>query len=447
MVSWRGLKCLALSSLITLSALSLAAPLARRGTLGIPLRQVPKETRDKHKLGPQEALLVSTDGNGLVANDLILAVKGKRFKSFADFNDSLRSEATKPRTTLTVLRDGKEQEVEVAIQPKPKDDTDKYETIYDQVTSKGNNIRTFVTKPKTPGKRPVLFYFQGIGTGSVDYPLSTQNYLARILNAFSEDFVTVRVEKPGVGDSEGGPAKMVGYEEELDIYRQALKSLAKYDFVDKDNIFIFGHSMGGCHAPLICQEQPVRGVISYGTVSNSWLEWEIRSPRIQGPLGGQSRAEVDQVVRQQTGFYHFLFTEKKSVDWIKQNKPELKKFAEESSPDSIMLGDRTIKYMQELNDHNFCEAWTKMGETRVLALFGENDWISLVEDQTQVADAVNAAHPGYAEYKVVPASDHGFSKSTSMKDSFDRFGKPGAEFNPVIITMMKEWIAKTRKTN
>ncbi len=424
-----------------MAMIGLASPLARKGTFGVPFRAAPEEVRTPLKLGAQEALQVVSDSGSLKANDLVVAVNGRRFKAFADFNDMVRSLASGTSAQLTVLRNGKEQEVTVPFRAKPLDETDKYVTLYDEVTSSGHQIRTFITRPKSPGKHPVFFWIQGIGTGSVDFPLSTKNYIAPFVKAFADDdYVTVRVEKPGVGDSEGGPAKLVGYDEELDIYRQTLKALDKYDFVDRSNVFIFGHSMGGCHAPLVASEIPVRGIISYGTVSNSWLEWTIRSPRIQSPLGGKTLAEVDTEVRLTTQLYNYLYNEKKSVDWIKTNHPELKELAEATSPDGIMLGDRSLEYMRGVNDKNFCEAWAKLGETKVLALFGANDWISLREDQSQVADAVNAAHPGNAEFQVLPDMDHLFSKCTSMKDSFARFGKPGTEFNDEVVRVVKAWV-------
>lgn len=435
------MRLLALLSFTVAATLGFASPLPRRGTLGVPFRQVPEQTRTELKLGPQEAVQVSSDANGLKTDDVLIAVEGKKFKSFGEFNDLVRTAAASPTIELLIFRGGKQEKVSVAVKAKPADNTDRYETLYDEVVSKGNRIRTLVTKPKSSGKHPVFFWIQGISTGSVDFPLATKNYMAPFIKAFAdEDYVTVRVEKPGVGDSEGGPAKLVDYEQELDIYRQALKTLNKYDFVDRDNVYIFGHSMGGCHAPLVGSEIPVKGIISYGTVSNSWLEWEIRSPRIQSPLGGKSRAEVDKEVRQITQFYNFLFTEKRTIDWIKTNRPELKALAEESSPDGIMLGDRSIEYMQGVNDKNFCEAWARLGKTKVLALFGEYDWISLREDQTQVADAVNTANQGNGTFVVVPQADHLFYQCTSMKDSFDRFGKPGAEFNPKVIQVVKDWI-------
>jgi len=427
--------------LLGLTAFSFGSSLPRRGVLGIPFQPVPEDLRTKLKLGPQEAVQAASDANGLKAGDLVVGVSGKRFKTFAEWNDLVRAAAGGEKVRLIVRRDGKDEEVEVLFKPKPVDSTDSYETVYDDVVSGGHRIRTLITHPRSEGRHPVLFWIQGINTSSVDFPLSTNNYIANALRPFAEDgYVTVRIEKPGVGDSEGGPAALVGFDEELDIYRQALKSLSRYAFVDSSRVFIFGHSMGGCHAPLLASEIPVKGIITYGTVSNSWLEWEIRSPRIQGPLAGQSRAEVDQQVRQVTAFFHYLYNEKRSVAWIQKNRPELRALAKEISPDGVMLNPRSIKYMQEVNDKNFCSYWSRVGDAHVLALFGENDWISLREDQTQVCDAVNAARAGFGTFTVVPGSDHLFSKCTSMKDSYDRFGKPGTEFNPALVGIIKSWI-------
>ena len=432
-----------LFALIFLSAMSVGQQLPRKGTLGIPFRAAPEDARSALKLGAQEAVQAAARANGLEENDLVLGVNGKRFKSFGEWNELVRNAVSNPTAKLIVYRAGKEQEIEVMVQSKSPDRGDNYETIYDHVVSNGNRIRTFVTKPKASGRRPVLFWIQGISASSVEAPLTSPGGTTRILKSFSDDgWVTVRVEKPGIGDSEGGPALLVGFDEELDIYLQTLKTLDKYDFIDRSQVYLFGHSMGGCHAPIIAAEQPVKGIISYGTVSDSWLEWQIKAARIQGPLGGQKRSEVDAEVRKIVAVYHYLYNEKRTIAWIKENHPELNSVTDQTSRDGVMMGVRSIKYMQEVNDKNFCDYWAKLGKTRVLALFGESDWIALQSCQEQVAAAVNVANPGMAEYKVVPDSDHGFTKASDFQDSFAKWGRPGNEFNPTIIDMMKDWIKR-----
>lgn len=429
-----------------LTCFSVSQELPRRGTLSVPFRAVPESIRTELKLGPQEALEVTAEANGLKANDLVVGVGNPPvgFKSFGEWNEMLRAWTDKDSAPLLIKRKTgstwQEERVQVKVLPKPADDTDTYKTIYDSVVSSGHRIRTILTKPKNgSGKFPVLFWIQGINASTIDWPLSQKNAVATAIQGFATDgYVTVRVEKPGVGDSEGGPARLVGWDEEMDIYRQALKALDKYDFIDRDRVYVFGHSMGGCHAPVVCSEIPVKGIVTYGTVFMSWLEWAIRSPRMQSVLGGQTHAQVDEEVRKATQFYNYLYTEKKPVAWIKENQPDLVQMANDLSPDGVMLGDRSIEYMRQVNDRNFASYWPKLGKTRVLALFGEFDWIALRDDQVYVTDCVNAANPGMAEFKILPNADHIFAKCTSLRDTFDNFGRQ--EFNPDLVRVVKEWI-------
>lgn len=420
--------------------------LPRRATLGAPLRAVPAELNEKFKLQPQNAAEVAPNATNLPGDlkigDIVTAIDGKKFKTFAEMNDLIRNLKAGSKVKLTVLADGKEATREITVNERPRDPGDSsYEVIYDHVVSNGNRIRTIISKPKKAGKHPVFYWMQGINTGSVDFPLTTQNYMAPILKAFSDDgFVTVRVEKTGVGDSEGGPANLVGFNEENDIYLQTLKSLDKYDFVDRSKVVVFGHSMGGCHAPIIASQLPVKGIISYGTVSDSWLEWQIKADRWQAILAGADPAQVDRDVRKTVVFYSALYNEKKPVDQIVKEHPEVADYAKSQSPDGLFLNPRSIKYMQELNDRNFCEYWGKVGDAKVLALFGENDFVSLEGDQTQIPTVVNRVKPGNATFQKVKDSDHGFSKTTSFQDSIAKFGKPGAEFNPEIIRVCREWV-------
>lgn len=443
----RALLCAALA---LGAALSFAQPpLPRRATLGAGLRAVPADLQTKHKLAPQGAVQVTKNPDGTLPGDLkegdiILEIAGKPFNTFGAMNDLIRDLKAGEKVSLKVLDSaGLSATRTVSAVERPRETSDKYDVVYDDVLSSGNRIRTIVTKPKGTGKFPVFFWIQGINTGSIDYPLTGPNPVAKVIRPFAEDgFVTVRVEKTGVGDSEGGPALKVAFNEEVDIYRQALKALDKYDFVDRSRVYVFGHSMGGCHAPIVAREIPVKGIITYGTVSDSWLEWEIKASRFQGLLGGEDPSVIDKKVRQIVTFYSALYNDKKPVEQIRKEHPELETLIKESVRDGDMLSVRSIKYMVELNDHNFSDHWSKIGNAKVLALFGENDFVSLEADQTQIPLVVNRIKAGQATFQRVKESDHGFAKTTSMEDSLKKFGQPGAEFNPEVVRVVREWIVR-----
>jgi len=66
----------------------------------------------------------------------------------------------------------------------------------------------------------------------------------------------MRVDKPGVGESEG-VCKRTDFLTELSGYRAAFDSLRKCQFIDLDRVFV-GLSNGGGTAPLVAQGRAVR---------------------------------------------------------------------------------------------------------------------------------------------------------------------------------------------
>jgi pimeloyl-ACP methyl ester carboxylesterase len=436
--------------LLCTSLIAFGQELPRRGIISLGLRAVPADLQTKHSLKPQSAIQIipGPDGkvpDGLKDGDIVVEIAGKTFATFGQMNEIIREQKVGTKIPVKVLADGKTETRTVTIIERPRDKREKYDVIYDHVNSYGHRIRTIVSKPKAAGKHPVLFWIQGINVGSIDSPLTSANINSKMVRAFADDYVTVRVEKPGVGDSEGGPAQKVAFDEELDIYRQALKALDKYEFVDRSRVYIFGHSMGGCHAPILAAEIPIKGIVTYGTVSDSWLEWQIKAERWQSLLGGADPAEVDKSVRQTVAFYSALYNEKKAPPQIVKEHPDLAEYAKQASPDGENLSARSIKYMTELNDKNFGHYWSRIGDAKVLALFGENDFVSLEADQSQIPMFVNRVKPGNAKFMKVKDSDHGFTKTTSFQDSMQKTGKPGNEFNPETLRVMKEWIAEIEK--
>src|SRR5437867_9136938 len=71
-------------------------------------------------------------------------------------------------------------------------------------------------------------------------------------------------------------------------------------------------------------------------------------------------------------------------------------------------------------------------------------FIATEADHPFIAEVVNKARPGKGAYVALDGSDHGFRKTTSIEDSFTRRKSPGGEFNPQIITTLKEWMEKVR---
>ena len=57
-------------------------------------------------------------------------------------------------------------------------------------------------------RHPALFVIQGVGSSSIENPPGSIGLYSRITDDFTRrGWTTMRVDKPGQGDSEGGPTR------------------------------------------------------------------------------------------------------------------------------------------------------------------------------------------------------------------------------------------------
>jgi dienelactone hydrolase len=130
-------------------------------------------------------------------------------------------------------------------------------------------LRTILSVPSAPsnGRFPAVLLLQGGGCGSIDAPFAPLVAQPGLMHTIgSQGFVTLRVEKSGVGDSQGAPCDSIGYHEELAGYRAALKALRVHPSVNPDRIYLLGISLGGVFAPILAAETKVAGISVYGTL-------------------------------------------------------------------------------------------------------------------------------------------------------------------------------------
>src|SRR5437764_11912538 len=107
----------------------------------------------------------------------------------------------------------------------------------------------------------------------------------------------MRVEKSSMGDSEGPPCSTVDMEAERRGYIAGLKALKDYSFVDPNNTFLMGISIGGVQAPLIAEQVPVKGIVVINTVIKPFLEYLIDTRRRQNLLAHVPYDEMDRRAR------------------------------------------------------------------------------------------------------------------------------------------------------
>ena len=131
---------------------------------------------------------------GVQRGDRVVAIDHSPLRSEADLAQALRRAGA--HVALTIARGGVVFTREVACSA-PEESLEGHDVTYGHVTSQGARLRTIVTLPRTPGPHPRLLWLQGITRDSVDFPVPIVHAFARA------GLATMRIEKRGVGDSEG----------------------------------------------------------------------------------------------------------------------------------------------------------------------------------------------------------------------------------------------------
>src|SRR5438046_6085758 len=104
----------------------------------------------------------------------------------------------------------------------PRESYPNVDVIYDSVkASDSKRLRTIITKPRNAkGKLPVIFVAGWLSCDSVEAPAGTKDATGLVFRGLAQlpEFVLFRVDKQGVGDSEGvcGDTE---FESEVDGYK------------------------------------------------------------------------------------------------------------------------------------------------------------------------------------------------------------------------------------
>ena len=296
----------------------------------------------------------------------------------------------------------------IAQQAPPREHFQNADVLYDWVSnSRGDKLRTFVTRPKnTTGKVPVLFFVGWLSCDSVEYPQGeTDGFGALILRLIDQSgYATVRTDKPGVGESQGTPCGKADFLSELEGYRTAFDSMNKYDFLDLDRIIVIGMSNGGGFSPLVSRHHPVRGFIAAGSWGRTWYEHMLENERVRLTTEGKSASEVNDAMKVFAQFYDLYLIQGQTPGEILAQHPQWKNLWYDA-PDGQY--GRPAAFYQQLQALNLGQFWQDV-DAPVFVIRGGADTIMSRADSSAIADIVNHIHPGKARYVEVEGMTHDF---------------------------------------
>jgi len=370
---------------------------------------------------------------GLRAGDRMVLFGGEPVGTASAFLTALRSAGAGAVRNLAIDRGGTTLTLRLVLRELPRESGDGFEVRYASVLVDGARRRTILTRPAGRGPYPAVLLLGGIGCYPVDNPLGPADPYATILRGLTRrGFVTLRVEKSGMGDSEGAPCSQVDFETELAGYLAALRRLETMPEVNPDQVFLLGHSIGGLSAPLIARQVPVRGVIVIATTVGPWLDYEVENSRRQLSLAGLSGAALAEAVTTKERCTRELLLERKPLSRLLQETPGCR---------NSLLYPAHERYMQQLAALDLRSVWTGV-DAAVLALWPASDFVTAWHDHEEIAALVNRSHPGRAVALTIPATDHYFRRMATPAQSFANPVTGGVmePFNDAVVELVGRWL-------
>jgi len=330
----------------------------------------------------------------------------------------------------------------------PRESYPNVDVIYDSVTAPdGKRLRTIITKPRNAkGKLPLIFVAGWLSCDSIEAPAGTKDASGLVFQSLARlpQFSLFRVDKQGVGDSEGVCGEN-DFESELGGYRAAFRALKNYEFIDSNRVFILGISNGGEFAPLVpeldAEQAQVRGYISVGGWAKTWFEHMLEIERRRFALMGKMPAEVTEMMKRAATLYYEWLIKGRGLDDILKEQPQLADLWPEGKDHTHLYG-RPLAFYQQLQKLNLAAAWSRV-TAPTYALRGEFDWIMSREDHQLIAAYVSA-NGGDAYAYEVPKMGHTFQHYLTLADAFK--GKE-APFDPKVIGLVTDWLMKEGVTH
>ncbi len=354
-------------------------------------------------------------GAGVLPGDVVRAIGATRITGAPALREALRREAANDAIALEVARGDVVRHVSgVAVRVAA--ETFEGGTVrYATLARPDARLRVLVTVPAAADERPLpaVVLLPGIACNSLDWGGTALPPLGAILHELTRRGVaTVRLERRGLGDSEGPPAASVDFQTEVDDLR-ALVAPAQLGAlgIDPERVVLFGHSVGGMMLPLVARTgagRP-RAAIVAGSSRRPWTECVASSTRRQVLLRGGTEAEASAEVARETE-------------------------AIRSAPLADELFGRTVAFSRQLQNAQIGEAFDRL-TCPLLVVQGEYDWVVGEDEGALLVQGRTGAE------LVVPAGmDHSFGVHGSLAESLAEYGR--GRYAPAVGETLAAFVAR-----
>jgi len=420
--------------------------LRRRGFAGFGYRSVTETDMDSLDLTDMNGVFVTrilqntpAERAGIQKGDVIRKYDGNVIVDVSQLLDVLRLYYAGDTITVSFLRDGKAQSARLVLEAFPEETSDEVDIEYTSFTNNGIRFRAVITSPLNSDKEklPALLLVSALrGTRLIG--VAYYNMYRDLAYAVAKKgFRVMRFELRDFGDSEGEDFRTTDFYAEVSDNRSALDYLMNRDDVDKEHVFVMGHSTGGMIAGILASKRDIAGLITSCTVGRTYYERLVETLRIQGLLGGDSPAEIDETIKCYLELTT-LVARGDSLSAIIENNPNLTKLVNSSGR---IMDDRNADYWRQQLNLNLSQIYSTVKEP-VLIVYASSDFLTQLACHEHIQDVLTESGNEDIRLEVISNCDHAYAYARDKKESYENYKTRDFEGNPEPVEKITEWLLR-----
>lgn len=401
-----------------------AARLPRRGYVGLQIAPGVGANESTPGLYVRSvAVGSSAERAGARAGDRLLALGKHSVSELDSVRRLLRGLAVGDALELEVLRGEKRLELVGQVRAYPVEQHAHGRVLLEHVQVGQHRLRALCVLPETAGPHPVVYYLPGAHWASEEYPFTPNHPVPALIGELARiGIASLRVERFGMGDSEGPPCNEVDFESEYAGYVAGVQLLERARWCDRSRVAYFGHSLGAMVAPLLATEPALSlvpsALITFGAsaipISKGLKTALRRFSRFQPEVTAETLA------RQYELLDAIVALGRTPAEALLE-RPDLRAFAPPHFTDDTIYR-RSVRFYHQLQRQELAQAWQRIA-CPVLALHGSDDWICAPEDSELIA-----ATTAHGEFRNVPRTDHQLAEvQGATSDAGERRLQPRTE--------------------
>ena len=429
----------ALSLFAALSAVLPASPLdidpapgglARRADWGFVLRPLADGAAAVARLRPGPASRA-----GLRDGDRVVRVQGIAPLDAGTLGRLHRERRAGERLVLDVERAGRRRAIGFVLPPLPLERVAGCEVVYGAVATPSGRVRTIVTRPSgATGALPTVVFVPWLSDDPVERPLGVPDGWLQLLHGLARHgWQVVRIEKPGVGDSEGPPSAENDLETDLAAFRAGLAATRASAATDTSKLVLFGGSIGAALAPLLAAEAHPAALVVSGGFAHGWREHMVDFERRRLRFGGVPPESIAHALPGFADFYALFLGARLTPVEVLARRPDLKSLWYDAAGGQF---GRPAAYYHQVASLPVDDLFARL-EVPTLILYGEYDWIMSRADHERLAALVNRRRPGLATLEILPHTGHDLDQFASAEAAY---AGRDPRFDPALVERVAGWL-------